>query len=77
MISVYKKLISYANEKKHYLVFTVFFSIVAAIMQVLAFYYIFKLLENVVVLNNASESKKIALLISGLVACGGILYFYR
>ena len=75
MISVYKKLISYANEKKHYLVFTVFFSIVAAIMQVLAFYYIFKLLENVVVLNNASESKKIALVISGLFACGGILYF--
>ncbi|MGI6333494.1 MAG: ABC transporter ATP-binding protein [Saccharofermentanales bacterium] len=75
MVSVYKKLISYAKEKKQLLFITVAFSILAAVLQVSAFYYLFKLLEDLILLSNMSGAKSSALIIAGALASGGILYF--
>ena len=75
MVSVYKKLISYAEEKKQLLFITIVFSVLAAVFQVSAFYYLFKLLENLILLSDVSGAKRAALIIAGSLACGGILYF--
>ncbi|NLY09618.1 MAG: ABC transporter ATP-binding protein [Tissierellia bacterium] len=75
MISVYKKLISYAREKRHYIFITIVFSVAAAFLQVVAFYYIYKLLENVIIFNHMENAKRYALTIAGFLASGGILYF--
>lgn len=75
MVSIYKKLISYANEKRHFLFMTIMFSVLAAIVQVSAFYYLFQLLENVIVQGNMNSAKKYALMFAGFLATGGILYF--
>lgn len=75
MVSVYKKLISYAKEKKQLLFITIVFSVLAAVFQVSAFYYLFKLLENLILLSDVSGAKRAALIIAGSLACGGILYF--
>lgn len=75
MVSVYKKLISYAEEKKQLLFITIVFSVLAAVLQVSAFYYLFKLLENLILLSDVSGAKRAALIIAGALACGGILYF--
>jgi|BioPla2DNA2_1021312.scaffolds.fasta_scaffold12669_2 ATP-binding cassette subfamily B protein IrtA len=75
MVTVYKKLISYAEEKKQLLFITVAFSILAAVFQVSAFYYLFKLLEDLILLSNMGGAKSSALIIAGALACGGILYF--
>ncbi|MDI9471514.1 MAG: ABC transporter ATP-binding protein [Tissierellia bacterium] len=75
MVNVYKKLISYAKEKRHFLFMTIIFSILAAIVQVSAFYYLFQLLENVIVQVNMNGAKKYAFMFAGFLATGGILYF--
>ncbi len=71
MVSVYKKLISYAKEKQHLLFMTVVFSVLAAALQVSAFYYLFKLLENLILLSNMSGAKRSALTIAELWQAGG------
>lgn len=74
MLKVYKKLISYGKEKQHFLFMTIVFSILAAFLQVTAFYYLFKFLENIILLDNMSDAKRYAFAIAGLLAGGGILY---
>ncbi len=76
MIGVYKKLISFGKEKKHFLFITIVFSVLAAALQVLAFYYLYRLLENTIVLNNMTDAKRYALMIAGFLAIGGLLYFF-
>ncbi|NLZ37751.1 MAG: ABC transporter ATP-binding protein, partial [Clostridiales bacterium] len=75
MVNVYKKLISYAKEKKHFLFMTIVFSVFAAVMQVTAFYHLYKLLENIILINSMKDARSYAFLIAGFLACGGILYF--
>lgn len=75
MIDVYKKLISYAKEKQVLLYLTIVFSIVAAVFQVLAFYYLYKLLGNILLFNDMSNALKYAFRIAGFLAGGGLLYF--
>ncbi|HOF27118.1 MAG TPA: ABC transporter ATP-binding protein [Clostridia bacterium] len=75
MGNVYKKLISYGKEKKHFLFLTIVFSVFAAFLQVLAFYHLYKLLENVILLDDMSNAKRYAFLIAGFLAGGGLLYF--
>lgn len=75
MVNVYKKLISYAKEKKHFLFMTIVFSVFAAVMQVTAFYHLYKLLENIILIDSMKDAKSYAFLIAGFLACGGILYF--
>ncbi len=74
MVKVYKKLISYGKEKQHFLFLTIVFSVLAAFLQVVAFYYLFKFLENIMLLDNMSDAKRYAFAIAGLLAGGGILY---
>ncbi|MGI6349730.1 MAG: ABC transporter ATP-binding protein [Eubacteriaceae bacterium] len=74
MLKVYKKLISYGKEKQHFLFLTIVFSVLAAFLQVVAFYYLFKFLENIMLLDNMSDAKRYAFAIAGLLAGGGILY---
>ena len=74
MVTVYKNLISYAEEKKQLLFITVAFSILAAVFQVSAFYYLFKLLEDLILLSDGRR-KSSALIIAGALACGEFLYF--
>jgi ATP-binding cassette subfamily B protein len=75
MVNVYKKLISYAKEKKRFLFMTIVFSVFAAVMQVTAFYHLYKLLENIILIDSMKDAKSYAFLIAGFLACGGILYF--
>lgn len=75
MINVYKKLLSYAKEKQHFLFMTVVFSVLAAFLQVSGFYYLFRLLEHIILLDEMSNVKRYALMIAGVLAGGGILYF--
>ncbi len=75
MVNVYKKLISYAKEKKHFLFMTIVFSVFAAVMQVTAFYHLYKLLENIILIDSMKDARSYAFLIAGFLACGGILYF--
>jgi len=74
MGDVYKKLISYGKEKKHFLLITIVFSVVAAFLQVLAFYHLYKLLENIILLDRMSDAKRYAFIIAGFLAGGGLLY---
>lgn len=76
MVDVYKKLLSYGSEKKRFLFLTILFSILAAALQVLAFYYLYKLLENIILLDDLKDGARSALLFAGLLAAGGILYFF-
>lgn len=76
MVDVYKKLLSYGSEKKRFLFLTILFSILAAALQVLAFYYLYKLLENIILLDDLKNGARSALLFAGLLAAGGILYFF-
>lgn len=76
MVDVYKKLLSYGSEKKRFLFLTILFSILAAALQVLAFYYLYKLLENIILLDDLKNGARYALLFAGLLAAGGILYFF-
>lgn len=75
MFKVYGKLIGYAPEKKHLLLFTVFFSALSAVLQIVAFYYLHGFLRNLIVLSNTDGAKGYALIIAGLLSCGGIIYF--
>lgn len=75
MVGVYRKLISYGKEKKHFLFMTIVFSVIAAALQVSAFYYLYKLLENTIMFNSISDVKRYAFMIAGLLAIGGLLYF--
>lgn len=75
MINVYKKIISYAKEKQHLLFITIVFSISAAVLQVLAFFNLYKLLENLILLGNANHTIRYAFTIAGFLAGGGLLYF--
>ena len=75
MLKVYGKLIGYAPEKKHLLLFTVFFSALSAVLQIVAFYYVYGFLRNLIVLSNMDGAKSYALIIAGLLSCGGIIYF--
>jgi ATP-binding cassette subfamily B protein IrtA len=71
MVSVYKKLISYAKEKKQLLFITIVFSVLAAVFQVSAFYYLFKLLEDLILLSDVSGAKRARrLLLRGLWHAG-------
>ncbi|HHX13620.1 MAG TPA: ABC transporter ATP-binding protein [Clostridiales bacterium] len=74
MVAIYKKLISYAKEKQHFLFLTIVFSILAAVLQVAAFYYLYKLLENIILLDSMNSAKRYAFMIAGLLAGGGLLY---
>jgi ATP-binding cassette subfamily B protein IrtA len=76
VVDVYKKLLSYGSEKKRFLFLTILFSILAAALQVLAFYYLYKLLENIILLDDLKNGARSALLFAGLLAAGGILYFF-
>lgn len=75
MLVVYKKLISYAKEKQHLLFMTIVFSVLAAFLQVFAFFHLFRLLENLILLDSMSGAKRSALIIAGALAIGGLLYF--
>ena len=75
MASVYKKLISYAKEKRHLLFMTIASSVLAAFLQVFAFFHLFRLLENLILSDNMSGAKRSALIIAGALAIGGLLYF--
>ena len=75
MLDVYKKLISYGREKRHFLFMTIAFSVLAAFLQVSAFFHLFRLLENIILLDNMSDAKRYALTIAGFLASGGTLYF--
>ncbi len=75
MINVYKKLISYAREKSHFVFFTVIFSIVSALLQIAAFYYLYLLLENIIIYSNMYDAKQYAFKIAGCLAIGGLFYF--
>lgn len=74
MVAIYKKLISYAKEKQHFLFLTIVFSILAAVLQVAAFYYLYKLLENIIMFVSMNSAKRYAFMIAGLLASGGLLY---
>ncbi|NLL92360.1 MAG: ABC transporter ATP-binding protein, partial [Ruminococcaceae bacterium] len=74
MAAVYKKLISYGKEKRHFLYMTIVFSVLAAFLQVAAFFHLFRLLENIILTGNMSDAKRYALMIAGFLAGGGILY---
>lgn len=75
MFNVYKKLISYVPEKKHLLFMTIFFSVVSTVLQVIACYYLFEFLGNLIIVENMEGAKTYAFLIAGLLACGGWVYF--
>lgn len=75
MLNVYKKLINYVPEKKHLLFFTVLFSIASVVLQIVAFYYLYEFLKNLIIQGSAEDAKGYAFTIAGFLSCGGIIYF--
>lgn len=75
MFRVYKKLISYAPEKKYLLFLTVLFSAGAALLQIYAFYNLYGFLNRLILEGNQEGATQSALWIAGLMFGGGILYF--
>lgn len=75
MIDVYKKLIAYAREKQHFLYMTIVLSAIAAILQIFAFYYLYRFLQNIIMFDNMQSAQTYAFIIAGLLASGGLLYF--
>lgn len=74
MINVYKKLINYVPEKKHLLFLTIFFSIASAVIQIVAFYYLYEFLKNLIVQGNTENAKNYAIIIAVSLSCGGLIY---
>lgn len=75
MLKIYKKLISYAPEKKYLLFFTVIFSVVSAVMQSCAFYYLYEFLNKLITEGNYEGASMYALHIAVFMICGAIVYF--
>lgn len=75
MLKVYKKLISYAPEKKYLLFFTILFSVASTVLQIFAFYYLYEFLRKLIIDGNLKGANMYAMHIVVPMICGAIFYF--
>ncbi|AXY25127.1 ABC transporter ATP-binding protein [Suicoccus acidiformans] len=71
----YKRLLSYAPEKKRELVLAIFFTGLSAIAQVFSYFYIWKFLEALLASNNLQEAMQYAVVVIVLLITYIFLYF--
>ena len=75
MIKIYKKLISYAPEKKYLLIMTIIFSVGSAIFQIFSFYYLHKFLLKIISNSEMDYLMNSAVKVVSFMFCGALLYF--
>ena len=75
MIKIYKKLISYAPEKKYLLVMTIIFSVSSALFQIFSFYYLNKFLLKIISNSEMDYLMNSAVKVVSFMFCGALLYF--
>lgn len=75
MINVYKKLLSYVPEKRHLAFVAIFLSFVSAIFTIVAYFFLYKFLNQILIFNNLKKGISQAWIIAFLITIGGILYF--
>lgn len=74
-MEIYKKLFSFAPEKKHYCFFSVVLSASAAVLSIMPFWYIWKFFEQLIVEKNIEMAKYYSLVVVALLLLYTVLYF--
>lgn len=74
-MSIYKRLFAYVPKDKLGGYLSILFSIASAVFSVLGYYYIYKILLALLILEDYEKSKSFALITIGLLTLGGVFYF--
>lgn len=75
MLKVYKKLISYAPEKKNLLYLTVLLSVLSTLLQIIAFFNLYVFLKQIVTGAGEADSLKAGIKVVSYLFAGGFAYF--
>ena len=71
---VYRKLFSYIKEKKYFILLAIFFSVVSAFLTVLAYYYIYRFLYELIIQNKLENSEYLAIRTVIFLMLGALSY---
>ena len=71
---VYRKLFSYIKEKKYFILLAIFFSVVSAFLTVLAYYYIYRFLYELILQNKLENSEYLAIRTVIFLMLGALSY---
>ncbi len=74
-MEIYKKLFRYTPERISYAYGTVVLSVVAAVLSMIPFWYLWKFLKELIVLQDMERTKFYALLIIAMMIANAIVYF--
>ena len=75
-MGVYKKLFAYVPEKKYLAVVSMFFSLLAAALTVMPFWYLWKFLRELMVSGNVDRAIRYAIIIAVLMLVHIFIYFF-
>lgn len=75
MLQVYKKLLAYVPEKRHLAFLAIILSFISTFLTLAAYFYLYQFLKEIILFDNPETGFKLAWLIAGLIAAGGIIYF--
>ena len=75
-MGVYKKLFAYVPEKKYLAVVSMFFSLLAAALTVMPFWYLWKFLRELMVSGNVDRAIRYAIIIAVLMLAHIFIYFF-
>lgn len=76
MIKFYKKLFNYVPEKRYLLIFTLLFSTTSAVLQIIAFYYLYEFLNKLIIIKDFQIVNKSAIKIVLFMLFSGFFYFF-
>lgn len=71
---VYRKLFSYIKERKYFILLAIFFSVVSAFLTVLAYYYIYRFLYELIIQNKLENSEYLAIRTVIFLVLGALSY---
>ncbi|AEE16876.1 ABC transporter ATP-binding protein [Treponema brennaborense] len=74
MVRVYKKLLYYVPKEKWLAYLAIVLAAVSAVITVAAYYYMYEFLERLIVLHETERAFSFAVLITGLLAAGSVVY---
>lgn len=74
-MKVYKKLFVYVPKEKYLGYVALFISLISVVLTVGAYYYVYRFIDEVLVYEDLAQANQYALIITGLLLLGAILYF--
>lgn len=74
-MNIYKKIIDYVPEKKKELIGAISCSGVSTVLKIVAFWYLYQFVQEVVIKNDIQDAKKSILYMAGFLVLSSVLYF--